>query len=92
MREETIANAIREQVNGMDRTLREPISWGAGFMLITAEHPFGPNPRIFGHTGAGGSQAFADLDAQVSWSYAMNKMTMKGARAKRIVNALYAAL
>ena len=92
MHEETIANAIREQVNGMDRTLREPISWGAGFMLITAEHPFGPNPRIFGHTGAGGSQAFADLDAQVSWSYAMNKMTMKGARAKRIVNALYAAL
>ncbi len=90
--EHAITAAIREQVSGIDLTLKVPMRWGAGFMLTSEHHPYGPNPRAFGHTGAGGSQAFADLDARVSWGYAMNKMVMNGQRAHRIVEALYSAL
>ena len=40
-----------------------------------AEHaPYGPNPRAFGHPGAGGSLGFADLDANIGFGYTMNQM------------------
>ena len=32
-------------------------------MLTSDELPLGPNPRMFGHGGWGGSLGFADLDA-----------------------------
>ena len=39
--------------------------FGLGFMLTQPMIPFGPNPRSFGHPGAGGSIAFADPDAKL---------------------------
>ena len=71
------------------------LRWGLGFMLSSAELPLGPNPRTFGHGGWGGSLAFADLDARVSWAYVMNKMspgTTGDLRAASLVAALYASL
>ncbi len=38
--------------------------------------PLGPNPRAFGHPGAGGSIGFADSDARVGFGYVMNQMQL----------------
>jgi CubicO group peptidase (beta-lactamase class C family) len=91
----TLARAIDEQVRGKDLVLGFDMRWGLGFMLTSEALPFGPNPRTFGHGGWGGSLGFADLDARVSWSYVMNKMspgTAGDARGIRLVPPLYAAL
>jgi CubicO group peptidase (beta-lactamase class C family) len=47
--------------------------FGLGFQLTTPERPLGPNPRAFGHFGAGGALGFADPDAGVAFGYAMNR-------------------
>jgi len=91
----TVERAIRQQSYGRDLVLGIPLRWGLGFMLASPELPLGPNPRTFGHGGWGGSLAVADLDARVSWAYAMNKMspgTTGDSRAAALVMALYAAL
>ena len=51
----TVARAIEEQVNGSDIVLERPTRYGLGFQLTMAERRLGPNPRAFGHFGAGGS-------------------------------------
>lgn len=69
--------------------------WGCGFMLnlIGAD---GPNPRAFGHGGAGGSVGFADPENRVSYAYVMNLCTGgtvgDDLRSTALVDALYAAL
>ncbi|MEO8604499.1 MAG: serine hydrolase domain-containing protein [bacterium] len=93
--DETLANAIAEQRYEADLVLRFPIRWGLGFMLTSPTLPLGPNPRVFGHGGWGGSLGFADRDARASWSYVMNKMTPGTAgdnRAFPLILAFYAAL
>jgi CubicO group peptidase (beta-lactamase class C family) len=93
--EKTLERAIGEQSFGQDLVLGLPMRWGLGFMLSSEVLPLGPNPRTFGHGGWGGSLAVADLDARVSWAYAMNRMspgTTGDARAAALVAALYASL
>lgn len=92
---DTIARAIEEQRYAKDLVLGFRLRWGLGFMLTSSELPLGPNPRVFGHGGWGGSLGFADLDARVSWSYVMNKMspgTTGDFRAAGPIAALYGAL
>src|SRR5439155_112779 len=66
--------------------------------VIDPESLFGKvlgNPPTFGHGGWGGSLGVADLDARVSWSYVMNKMspgTTGDSRAAGILASLYASL
>ncbi|MEX0784393.1 MAG: serine hydrolase domain-containing protein [Dehalococcoidia bacterium] len=74
MSEATVEKAIAEQCYRPDLVLLQPMRWGAGFMLASKDLPISPNPRTFGHGGAGGSLAIADLDARASWSYVMNRM------------------
>jgi CubicO group peptidase (beta-lactamase class C family) len=69
----TIEMAIAEQVYGEDLVLQRPTRFGLGFQLAMRERPLGPNPRSFGHFGAGGSLGFADPDAHVAFAYAMNQ-------------------
>jgi len=72
-----------------------PMRWGLGFMLKSKDLPLGPNPRIFGHGGAGGSLAIADLDARASWGYVMNRMdasTTGDVRGSNLADAFYKAL
>lgn len=69
-----IDQAITEQCYRDDLVLLQPMRWGVGFMLSSEQMPMGPNPRTFGHGGAGGSLAFADLDARASYAYVMNKV------------------
>ena len=64
--------------------------------LNTAEAVYmGPNPRSFGHHGIGGSIGFADPDAKIGFSYAVNKMHAvgdNGPRARRLIDALYSVV
>ena len=95
LRRQSIERAIVEQCHGTDRVLVFPIRWGLGFMLTSDYLPLGPNPHTFGHGGWGGSLAFADLDARVSWAYVMNKMspgTVGDTRAFGLFTALYGSL
>ena len=55
----------------------------------------GRNPRNFGHSGAGGSLAYADPDARIGFAYVMNKMRQDqilDTRAAALVDAMYASL
>jgi CubicO group peptidase (beta-lactamase class C family) len=95
LREATLARAISEQCSGPDLVLPIPMRWGLGFMLTQPELPLGPNPRSFGHGGWGGSLGIADLDAELSWAYVMNKMspgTTGDTRAFALAAALYGSL
>jgi len=69
----TVEMAIAEQAYGEDLVLQRPTRFGLGFQLTMRERPLGPNPRSFGHFGAGGSLGFADPDARVAFAYAMNQ-------------------
>jgi CubicO group peptidase (beta-lactamase class C family) len=48
--------------------------FGLGYFMTHPGVPFGPNPRAFGHPGAGGSVGFADPDARLGFGYVMNQM------------------
>lgn len=46
--------------------------WGLGYML-NQRRVNGPNPRIFGHGGMGGSFGFVDLEHRIGYAYVMNR-------------------
>lgn len=85
-----------------EQTARSTDSEGArlrmavGFMLNSPPHrPMGPNMASFGHSGAGGSQAFADPVAQLSLCWTTNKMhdgNDIGPRAAAIIDAAYTSI
>jgi CubicO group peptidase (beta-lactamase class C family) len=65
------------------------------FMLSQPGVMMGPNPRTFGHPGAGGSLGFADPDAKVGFGYAMNQMNNEALldpRPAALIAAVYASL
>jgi CubicO group peptidase (beta-lactamase class C family) len=93
---ESIERARAEQVNGPDEVLPLPTRIGLGFFLPSPSEPLGPNPRAFGHGGAGGSYSHADPEHRLSFGYTMNLMHM-GAwlvdpRPRRLLAATYASL
>jgi CubicO group peptidase (beta-lactamase class C family) len=89
-----IDEAIAEASAGMDFVLARPARFGLGFQLTQPERPLGPNPRSFGHFGAGGSLGFADPDARVSFGYAMNRPgpRWQNPRNRALIDALYSSL
>jgi len=93
---ETIERARAEQVNGMDRVLRLTTRIGLGFFLPTADEPLGPNSRVFGHGGAGGSYSMADPENRLSFGYVMNWMHtgawLVDPRPRRLLTAIYGCL
>ena len=93
----TIDQAIAEQSNGLDAVLLGwPSRRGLGYFLTQPNAPIGPNPRAFGHPGAGGSGGFADPDAQVGFGYTMNQMgagsVMVDPRRRRLADAVFQPL
>lgn len=54
--------------------------WGLGYML-NQRCVAGPNPRIFGHGGSGGSYAFVDLEHRIGYAYVMNHFDASKANA-----------
>jgi len=91
---ETIARASEQQVYGDDIVLQRPTRFGLGFQLTMAERRLGPNPRAFGHFGAGGSLGFADPDGRVAFGYAMNQGRggWQHKHVRHFIDLVYAAL
>ena len=90
-----IAEASRERIHGQDLVLPFVMSWGAGFMRNSAVKVWGPGEQTFGHSGWGGSCAFADPQTGLAGAYVMNKQStdlIGDARARRLIEAAYAAL
>jgi CubicO group peptidase (beta-lactamase class C family) len=79
---------------GPDRVLFGNTRFGLGYMLPNEVRPFSPNPRAFGHTGAGGSMAFADADAGFALGFVTNRLIASAAgpdpRWPAMLDALYA--
>jgi CubicO group peptidase (beta-lactamase class C family) len=69
--------------------------WGLGYML-NQSCINGPNPRIFGHGGLGGSFGFVDLEHRIGYAYVANHFdaTKSNADPRSLVlsNEVYAAL
>jgi CubicO group peptidase (beta-lactamase class C family) len=91
---ELIAKAIEEQVYGDDIVLQRPTRFGLGFQLTMPERRLGPNPRAFGHFGAGGSLGFADPDTRLAFGYAMNQGRggWQHKHVRHLIDLVYAAL
>jgi CubicO group peptidase (beta-lactamase class C family) len=85
-----------EQAYGRDRVLPLVTRMALGFMLGPAEEPLGPNPRSFGHGGAGGSLGMADPEAKLGFGYVMNLMHtgvwLVDPRPHALLDALYSCL
>ncbi|MFG2006016.1 serine hydrolase domain-containing protein [Spirillospora sp. NPDC048911] len=91
---DALSAATVEQSSGEDLILHRPARFGTGFQLTQPERPLGPNPRSFGHFGAGGSLGFCDPDTGVAFGYVMNEMgpRWQNPRNKALVDAVYASL
>jgi CubicO group peptidase (beta-lactamase class C family) len=89
---ETIAEAIAPHSTGPDFVLGRPSRFGLGFQLTQIERPLGPNPRSFGHFGAGGSLGFSDPDAQLAFAYVTNRSgpRWQNPRNRALIDAVYA--
>jgi len=75
--------------NEPDLCLVMPTTFGMGFMTHGVFTPYS-GPGSFGHSGAGGSNAFAQPERQLAVGYVMNKMAANlaaDARAQRITDA-----
>ena len=93
--QESIRRCYTEQSNGPDAVNLTPTRFSLGFGLSLPDQMMGPNPRAFGHSGAGGSIGFADPDASIGFGYAMNQMlpgNLIDVRAAALIEALYGCL
>lgn len=82
--------------SGVDRVFQIPTAFSAGFMKNAAggARLFGPSALAFGHSGAGGSHAFADPENGISFAYVMNQMEqslLPNEKSLRLVDAIYGA-
>ncbi|HZZ67878.1 MAG TPA: serine hydrolase domain-containing protein [Phenylobacterium sp.] len=90
-----IAEAARERIRGQDLVVPFEMSWAAGFMRNETVHPWGPGNQTFGHSGWGGSCAFADPERKLGGAYVMNKQSadlLNDRRPRRLIEAAYASL
>jgi CubicO group peptidase (beta-lactamase class C family) len=92
---EARALASKERIVGQDLVLPAVVSWGAGFMRNEPNFIYGPGAETFGHSGRGGSCAFADPARRVSGAYVMNRESaclMGDPRPRRLIDAAYGCL
>jgi CubicO group peptidase (beta-lactamase class C family) len=91
----TITAAAKGRWWGEDMVLPYDMSWGAGFIRNEGLGIYGRGRETFGHSGWGGSCAFADPERGVSGAYVMNRQSAEliaDARARRLIEAAYRAL
>lgn len=90
---ETLASATKEQASGPDQVMVVPSRFSSGYMLPTEADPM-TGPNAFGHTGRGGSLAFADPEHDIAFGYAMNHIIggPGDVRARSLVEAVRRSL
>jgi CubicO group peptidase (beta-lactamase class C family) len=89
------AKACAERIVGRDLVLPFDISWGAGVMRNEPNMFYGPEPTAVGHSGWGGSCAFADATRGLSGAYVMNRQSpalIGDSRPRALIDAVYSAL
>jgi CubicO group peptidase (beta-lactamase class C family) len=91
-----LTQALKVEVEGIeDLVLGHQIRRARGFILNTGS-AFGPNPRSFGHNGAGGSTGYADPDLNLAVSYVMNQMQtndgVEKPRVETLNNVIYSCI
>ena len=90
-----IAQCSVEQASGPDTCLFINTRFSLGFMMSQPGASLGPNPKSFGHPGAGGSLGYADPEANIGFGYTMNKMLTSlliDPRATALIDAVYASV
>ena len=91
----TIDRLTRVRSDRMDLTLGMSVGWAAGVVLNGTTTFFGPNPRVYGHSGWGGSFGCADPDAQLAIGYLCNQMgpdLVGDVRARELCATIYTCL
>jgi CubicO group peptidase (beta-lactamase class C family) len=94
LRPDTVARATAVQSQGADRVLLLPTCFALGYMRPPMLAP-GCGPDSFGHTGAGGSLAFADPAAGIAVGYVTTAMQFDltgDERTMALVRAVYESL
>jgi CubicO group peptidase (beta-lactamase class C family) len=84
------AVAAAQQIAGRDLVLPYDMSWGAGFIRNEGLWLYGPGTQTLGHSGWGGSCAFADPERRISGAYVMNRQSAEliaDSRARRLIEA-----
>jgi len=90
-----LAALSKERISGSDLVLPFDLSFAAGLMRNTPNYFYGPNPDTLGHSGWGGSCAFADRKTGITCAYVMNKQSsalLGDERPLRLIDALYGCL
>jgi CubicO group peptidase (beta-lactamase class C family) len=93
----TVEAARSEQFDGTDAVLGIPARRALGYELTPHDATDGRPAHAFGHPGAGGSIAFADVDAGIGFAYVMNQiwgggMERRDPRAASLIRATYESL
>ncbi len=91
----TLYELSRTRFSGPNLVLPFDLTFAAGLMSNTPNYFYGPHDSTLGHSGWGGSCAFADPIAGVTCAYVMNKQSnalLGDARPLRIIKALYGCL
>jgi CubicO group peptidase (beta-lactamase class C family) len=94
MSESAVRQMTTEQHNLKERFVGRNYHQALGVILNSPPVSWmGPNPKSFGHHGAGGATAFGDPDAKVGFSYAMNKFQSDpGGPRGKLIEATYACI
>lgn len=75
------------------RYLSRPVRRTLGYLMnpkFAGSPPtFGPNPRAFGHDGAGGQIAFCDRDNGISVGYVRSDLSSSSRHSTKLIGALY---
>lgn len=90
----TLAAATALRATGEDLVLSLEARWAAGF-LRNSLGLYGPGESAFGHSGWGGSFAFADPEHGLAFAYVMNAMgsdLVGDPRAVNLIKAIYKGL
>lgn len=87
------ALVVRSEGSQLTGIASDGARWGTGFQLSSPPAQPMLGPTSFGHAGAGGQLAFADLDHRVGFAYLSNQMGGYGdARAQQLTIALRTSL
>lgn len=95
MARQTREEATRVRFRGLDSSFNAPTVFGAGFSLENDFETKCASPKIFGHSGWGGTTAFGDPEAGLGFAYVTNYMCgfdTVDPRRHRLVEAVYSSL